>query len=123
MVIDEVFLEGVADFVDKVDLDVGVSRIDLALALVYGQEHRFDARRCLGHDRGRAGGGDGETGDVAASRFRHALIEFRVGLADTRYVGVVFLTLGVIDLEGASLLGHDDRRAVIGESQGSVDGH
>ena len=81
MVIDDVFLEGIARLIDEVDMYFRVVRVDLAPAFVHGQEYRFNPRGGLCHETGRPRRGDGEASDVASSVFYHVFVQFRVCLA------------------------------------------
>ncbi len=122
-VINDELLKRVAVLVHEVDMHVLVAGVHLAATLVHGQEHGLDAAGGLRQDAGGAGGRDGEASDVATAVFDHHLIQFGVGLAQTADVRIVLLALGVENLKCATLLGHDDRRAVGGQRQCLVNRH
>ena len=121
--IDDVFLERVARLVHEVDVHGRVVGVHLAAALVDRHEHRFDARRGLGHQAGGARGGDGQAGDVAPAIFCHEFVEFGVGFAQAVDEGVVLFALRVVDFKGSALLGHLHRRAVGLQGHGLVHFH
>ncbi len=118
--VDNVFLERIARLVHEVHVHVHVVGVDLAAALVDGEEHRLDARRSLRHDGRGAGRSDGEAGDVAATYAHHLVVQFGIGLAQTADEGVVLLALGIVHLERATLLGHVDRSSVVSQHQFAV---
>ncbi len=106
--VDDVLLELVAGVVGVVHTCVDLGGVDLAAALVDGHEHRLDARRSAGHEACRACGGDGETGDVAASEAAHVGVELRVSGRQTCDEGIGGLAFGVVHLEGSALACHLD---------------
>ena len=107
--VDDVLLVAVAHLVDKVHVDVGIIGIHFAPALVDGHEHGFNAAGGLRHERGGAGGCDGETSDVAPAILYHVGIELGVSVLDAQHEGVVLLALGIVDGEGSALVGHSHR--------------
>ena len=109
MVVNDIFLKGIARLVRKVHAHLGVVGVHLAAARIYGQEHRFDARGGLRHQARGARGGNGEAGNVAATLARHVGIELRVGLLDAQHEGIVLLALRVEHLESAALASHRHR--------------
>ena len=102
----DVLLEGVAYLVDEVNMHVGVVRIDLATALVDGQEDGFDTTRGLRHQTRRTRGGYRQTGNVASTVFHHVGIQGLVGLFDALDERVVLLALGVVNGKGTALTRH-----------------
>ena len=111
-VVYDILLERVAYLVDKVYMHIGIIGIHLTTTLVDGHEHRLDATRGLRHQRRGSRRCDSQTGDVAAAIFYHIVVKGCISLLDTLYEGVLGLTLGVVYLEGATLLGHLHTRAI-----------
>ena len=123
VVIDDEFLKRVSILIHEVDVDVFITGVDLATTLIDRHENRFDARGGLCQQAGCSRGSDGEAGNVAASIFHHLIIEFRIGLAEAIDVRIVLLTMGIINLKRATLLGHLHRRAISSQCQGFVNAY
>ena len=109
MVVNDIFLKGIARLVCKVHAHLGVVGVHLAAARINGQEHRLDARGGLRHQARGTRGGDCEAGNVAAAVLRHVGIELRVGLLDAKHEGIVLFALCVEHLKRAALLRHRHR--------------
>ena len=105
MVVDDILLECVAVLIGEVGMHVGVVGVYLAAALVYGHEHRLNARCGLRHDANGAGWGNGEAGNVAAAIFLHLLIHGRAGLPQAVDEWVGCLACCVVNLESTTLFG------------------
>ena len=110
--IHNIFLKRVAHLIYEVHMHCLIVGVDLATTHIYGHEHGFDTAGGLCHQTGGACGGDGETGNIAATILADIVVELLVGFLDTQHEGVVGLTCSIEHLKGTTLLCHGHGRAI-----------
>ena len=107
--VNNIFLEGVACFINIVNAHFGIIGVDFTPTFVNRHEHWFYSGGGAGHKACGACGGDGEAGYVAAPLFCHSLIHGGVFLSEAVQERVVLFPFMVEHLESSSLSGHVDR--------------
>ena len=121
MMVDNVFLEGVAHLVHEVDVYIRVVGVHLAAAFVYRHEDGFYPRGCLRHQRGGSCRCYRQTGNVPASVLLHVLIELGIGFFQAVDERIVLFAFCIINPESSTLLRHRNRCAVGVQGQCAVD--
>ena len=104
--INDILFKRVAYLVDKVNMHIGIIRVNLAATLINRHEYRLDTACCLRHQTGCARRRNGQTGYVAAAIFSHILIQLRICLLYTVDERIVLLALSIINFKSTALLGH-----------------
>ena len=119
-VVNDVLFKWVAHLIDKVNMHIGIVRINLTTTFIDWHEDWLDTRGRLCHQRGGTRWCDGQTGNITTTILLHILVKLSISLLQTKDERIFLLTLRIIYLKGSTLLSHCHRWAVSTQCQGTM---
>ena len=104
--IDNIFFEGIACLINKINMYIRIVWIHLATTLINWHKDWFNTRSCLSHQTGSSRRSNRQTSNVTTSILSHFFIESRIHTLDTIDKWIVLLSLSIIDGKCTTLLCH-----------------